>query len=76
MKRSKFSKEQIVYAFRQVKSATPPSDLCCQLGIAEQALLCVEEEVCASGRERTPAVAPTGGGEQPIETARGRFLTG
>jgi putative transposase len=36
MKRSKFSEEQIVYALRHVESGTPLSDLCRQLGIAEQ----------------------------------------
>ena len=36
MKRSKFSEEQIVYALRQADSGTPISDLCRQLGIAEQ----------------------------------------
>ena len=36
MKRSKFSEEQIVYTLRQADSGTPISDLCRQLGIAEQ----------------------------------------
>ena len=36
MKRSKFSEEQIVYALRQADSGIPISDLCRQLGIAEQ----------------------------------------
>ncbi|MBI4002552.1 MAG: transposase [Nitrospira defluvii] len=36
MKRSKFPEEQIVYALRQADSGPPISDLCRQLGIAEQ----------------------------------------
>lgn len=36
MKRSRFSEEQIIYALRQAESGTPLSDLCRQLGIAEQ----------------------------------------
>lgn len=35
MKRSKFSKEQIVYAIRQAKSGTPVGDLCRQLGVSD-----------------------------------------
>ena len=36
MKRSKFPEKQIVYALRQAESGTSLSDLCQQLGIAEQ----------------------------------------
>jgi putative transposase len=36
MKRSQFTEEQTVYALRQAESGTPISDLCRQLGIAEQ----------------------------------------
>ena len=36
MKGSQFSEEQIIYALRQAESGTPISDLCRQLGIAEQ----------------------------------------
>jgi putative transposase len=36
MKRSKFSEEQVVYAFRQAESGTPIGDLCRQYGGAEQ----------------------------------------
>ena len=35
MKRSKFSKEQIVYAIRQAEAGTPIGDLCRQLGVSD-----------------------------------------
>ena len=35
MKRSKFSKEQIVYAIRQAESGTPVGNLCRQLGVSD-----------------------------------------
>lgn len=36
MKRSRFKEEQIVYALPQAERGTPITDLCRQLGIAEQ----------------------------------------
>ena len=35
MKRSKCSKEQIVYAIRQAEAGTPVGDLCRQLGVSD-----------------------------------------
>jgi len=35
MKRSKFSKEQIVYALRQAEAGTSGGDLCRQLGVSD-----------------------------------------
>ena len=51
MKRSKFSEEQVAYALRQAESGTAVGDVCRQVGISEATVLCVEEEVCASGRQ-------------------------
>lgn len=76
MKRPKFSEEQIVYALRQ---PDPWHPLRGYLSAARQRranLLGVENEVRPLGRERTPAVAPTGGREQPIETAGRGPLSG
>jgi putative transposase len=35
MKRSKFSEEQVAYAFRQAEAGTAVGDICRQLGISE-----------------------------------------
>jgi putative transposase len=35
MKRSKFSKEQVVYAIRRADAGTPVGDLCRQLGVSD-----------------------------------------
>ena len=35
MKRSRFTKEQILYALRQVEAGTPLADMCRQLGCSE-----------------------------------------
>jgi putative transposase len=35
MRRSKFSEEQVAYAFRQVEAGTAVGDVCRQLGVSE-----------------------------------------
>jgi len=40
MKKSKFTKEEISYALRQVERGTPPADVCRQLGVSE-ATFCI-----------------------------------
>ena len=54
MKRSRFTEEQIVYALRKLSLALRSAISADNTGAN---LLCVEEEICPSGRERTPAVA-------------------
>jgi hypothetical protein len=61
MKRSRFTEEQIVYALRKLSLALRSAISADNTGAN---LLCVEEEICPSGRERTPAVAATGRGER------------
>ena len=50
MKKSRFTNEQIAFGLRQVESGTPIEEVCRKLGISQQTLLSMEEEVCGDGR--------------------------
>ena len=74
MKRSKFSEEQIVYALRQADSGTPISDLCRQLGIAEQTFY-VWKKKYAHRVSELRRLRQGGRGECPAQTVGSRSLS-
>ena len=54
-----FTNEQMIYTLRQAEAGTPVAGVCRKMGVTEQTLLSVGEEVCRYGRRRTGAPAAT-----------------
>ena len=76
MKRSRFTDQQIAFALQQAEQGTAVGEVTRKMGISEQTLLLLEEEVWgldALGGEEAPAA---GGGECPPAPAGGGSLPG
>ena len=71
MGKKHFTEEQIAYALRQQEAGTPVAELTRKLGISEQTLLPVEEEVCRTGSGGAASPQTTRGGESETQATRG-----
>ena len=48
MKDKWFTEEQIVYALRQAESGTPVADVCRQIGVSDESLICEKRNTPSS----------------------------
>ncbi len=76
MKRSRFTDQQIAFALQQAEQGTPVGVVIRKMGISEQTLLPLEEEVRWPDAFRGPETPVTGGGKCPAVPAGGRSLPG
>ena len=49
MKGKRFTEEQIAYALRQTESGTPVADVCRQIGVRDESLICEKKKYAKLG---------------------------